>query len=101
MGRKLLFTIYGLMMTVTWSLILSLILRFLFLSFCKFCGYFYRVIPVSQKHNLVQDIRLAWDGKTTAKDDSKKAITENHLANRLQYSLSVSSVFYNYICIHM
>ncbi|KAK1427656.1 hypothetical protein QVD17_16348 [Tagetes erecta] len=35
-----------------------------------------------------EDIRLACDEKTKAKDDSKKAITENHLAKRLQYSLN-------------
>ncbi|KAI3807026.1 hypothetical protein L1987_22946 [Smallanthus sonchifolius] len=52
-----------------------------------FCGYFYHVIPISQKHNLVQDIRLAWDGKTNAKDYSNKAITDNHIAYRLRHSL--------------
>uniref|UniRef100_A0A251VFT8 Putative histidine kinase-like ATPase, C-terminal domain-containing protein n=2 Tax=Helianthus annuus TaxID=4232 RepID=A0A251VFT8_HELAN len=35
----------------------------------------------------IEDIRLALVEKTRAKDGSKQAITDNHLANRLQYSL--------------
>ncbi|CAH1419169.1 unnamed protein product [Lactuca virosa] len=34
-----------------------------------------------------EDIRIEWDGKSKAKDDSLKAKNENHIANRLKYSL--------------
>ncbi|KAI7725958.1 hypothetical protein M8C21_000921, partial [Ambrosia artemisiifolia] len=37
-----------------------------------------------------EDIRLALVEKTKARDGSKMAITDNYLANRLQYSLRVS-----------
>ncbi|KAL4559725.1 hypothetical protein LXL04_031870 [Taraxacum kok-saghyz] len=35
----------------------------------------------------LEDIRIEWDGKSKAKDDSFKAISENHIANRFKYSL--------------
>ncbi|KAI3684512.1 hypothetical protein L6452_33736 [Arctium lappa] len=35
----------------------------------------------------LEDIRIGWDGKSKAKDDSYKAISEKHIANRLRYSL--------------
>ncbi|XP_024972379.1 protein MICRORCHIDIA 6-like isoform X2 [Cynara cardunculus var. scolymus] len=44
--------------------------------------------PYSTEEELLkQDIRIRWDGKGKAKDDSLKAISENHIANRLRYSL--------------
>nr|XP_043637700.1 protein MICRORCHIDIA 6-like [Erigeron canadensis]XP_043637701.1 protein MICRORCHIDIA 6-like [Erigeron canadensis] len=34
-----------------------------------------------------EDIRIGWDGSSKAKNNSRKAINEDHLANKLQYSL--------------